>query len=492
MKRIINYRSVVVILSLALTISCSDFLDREPLGRYTSDTYPAGGLSEYVYGMYADLRSYGVHAFPFVGITSITSDDADKGSTPADAPSQKDLDDFTILPNNPLVTDFYRSHYSAISKCNLVIKVADSLESKVSEEEFILANAEARFIRAYLYFNLVRTFGGVPLVDKVLTNQGTFNIARSTKEDIYFFIEEDLMFAQEHLPLSWPDFTGRSTKGAAQGLLAKVYLYQQKWGQSLQMSQNVIALGQYDLDTPYESIFTEAGENSNESIFEIQNIRNASYNFGSQYGEVQGVRGSGAWNLGWGFNTPSQRLVDAYETGDPRREATILFKGEITPYGEIVPNNLPNDRYNQKVYTNPTFRAEANAQNSTWVNIRLLRYADIVLMAAEAANEIDQSSVALENLEMIRARARGLNASVLPEITTSDKELLRNYIRHERRIELAMEHERFFDLVRWGIAADVLHAAGKANFSEGTHELMPIPQEEIDLSAGILSQNPGY
>jgi hypothetical protein len=248
----------------------------------------------------------------------------------------------------------------------------------------------------------------------------------------------------------------------------------------------------HDLTTPYSDIFTEDGENSTESLFEIQNHRDETNNFGSDYARVQGVRGAGPWDFGWGFNSPSTTLVDAYEPNDPRRDATILFVGETTPYGEVPPLNLPNPRYNQKVYTDPAYRTRANNLQADWVNIRILRYADVVLLAAEAANELGQTDLALEYLEMVRARARGGNAAILPEITERDQAALRDLIRHERRIELAMEHDRFFDLVRWGIAEEALHAAGKTNFVAGKHELMPIPQDEIDRSNGVLVQNPGY
>ena len=489
MKTLVNSKFAAIFLMLLLLSACDDFLDRKPLGQYTSDTYPAGGLTEYVYGMYSQLRAFNIHVFAFIGITSITSDDADKGSTPADGPAQKEFDDFTILANNGLVSGFYTGHYQGISRCNLVLEVTDSLQQSITPEEYTLSRAEARFIRAYLYFNLVRTFGGVP---KVEVTGSTANIPRASKEEIYAFIEEDLLFAQNNLPATWPDYPGRSSRGAAQGLLAKVYLYQQRWGDALQMCQNVIGSGQYDLNTPYNVIFTEEGENTSESLFEIQAVRNAEVNYNCEYAQVQGARGSGAWDLGWGFNTPSEQLLNAYEADDPRMEVTILFRGETTPYGEIPPLSLPNERYNQKVYTNPTFRQEANNRFGGWMNVRILRYADVVLMAAEAANELDQTDEALEKLEWIRARARGTNNAILPEITETDQALLRDLIRHERRIELAMEHERFFDLVRWGIAEDVLHAAGKTNFVTGKHELMPIPQAEIDISGGVLIQNPGY
>lgn len=493
MKRYFK-RVAFVLAGIFGLVACEDFLEREPLGRYTTDSYPSGGLTQYVYGMYSELRTWGVHAFPFVGIVSITSDDADKGSTPADAPDQIQFDNFTVTPTNGLVRDFYTGHYTAINKANVVLNEADSLlaAGAVTQLDFDQSTAEARFVRAYLYFNLVRTYGDVPKVDALVTDAGDFNIPRAPKAEIYALIESDLQYAATHLPVSWPAaFIGRPMQTSAQGMLAKVYAYQQKWAQSLAAAQSVITSGQHDLSTPYNKIFTEEGENTKESLFEIQNIRNASYNFGGDYARVQGARGSGQWDFGWGFNSPSMTLVNAYEANDPRKEATILFVGETTPYGETIPT-LPNDRYNQKVYTNPTYRTAANSLQGDWVNIRILRYADVVLLAAEAANELGQTALALEYLEMVRARARGGNAAILPQVTDTNQASLRDKIRHERRIELAMEHERFFDLVRWGIAAQTLQAAGKTNFVAGKHELMPIPQDEIDRSNGVLTQNPGY
>jgi SusD family. len=157
---------------------------------------------------------------------------------------------------------------------------------------------------------------------------------------------------------------------------------------------------------------------------------------------------------------------------------------------------LPNPRYNNKVYTNPALRASIGHRFGYWMNLRVLRYADVLLMFAEAANEVggtDNIIAALAALNSVRARARvGAPAGTLPDITTTDQDELREAIRHERRIELAMEHDRFFDLVRWGIAQDVLNAVGKTNFSNARDVLLPIPQTQIDLSAGVLTQNPGY
>jgi hypothetical protein len=278
-------------------------------------------------------------------------------------------------------------------------------------------------------------------------------------------------------------------------LQAKTFLYRQNWGAAYGAASAVIG-GPYNLNTPYERIFREEGENSSESLFEIQAVYTQTLtNLGVQYATVQGVRGAGAWDLGWGWNTPSASLANAFEPGDPRKDATLLYSGQVnSPYNETVPPataNIPRLYWNKKVYTNPSVRASTNSRFGQWMNVRILRYADVLLMAAEAANEVGNTEEALRYLEMVRARARGNNASVLPKITTTDQAELRKAIRHERRVELGMENERFFDLVRWGIAQEVLHAAGKTNY-QPRHQYLPIPQPEIDRSGGVLVQNPNY
>jgi hypothetical protein len=296
--------------------------------------------------------------------------------------------------------------------------------------------------------------------------------------------------------------------GAANGMLAKVYLTQQKWAQAMAAANSVITSGQYDFATPpagsgissYDFVFREIGENSRESVFEVQATGNAAIPTanGVQYAQIQGVRGSNAWDLGWGWNTPSPDLANnAYETGDPRRARTILFTSTattpgLTIYGDVTPTGLPNPMYNQKVHTNPAIRASVANRFGYWFNVRILRYADVVLMYAEAANEMGNAAEALAKLEMVRARARAGNNNILPPVTTTNQAQLREAIRRERRVELAMEHDRFFDLVRWGIAQTRLHAVGKTNFNNNRDVLLPIPQTQIDLSRGVLTQNPGY
>lgn len=515
MKRELETKSTysfswIMLIALFALSGCSKFLETQRQGEYNEETYPfpggSGPYDQYIFGAYNDLRAYGVHVFAYLHATSIRSDDADKGSTPADGGANaQQMDNFPVLPNNGFCNELWVSTIDLVNKANNVLYQIDSNRTIVASEQIkIQTAAEARFLRAYGYFNLVRMFGNVPLFDSLFTNPALQNnIPQSTPAQLYAFIEEDLNFAAANLPLTWdPRFVGRITKGAAMGMLAKVYLYQQKWAQAQSMALNVMNSGVYNLSTPYNVIFSEAGENSSESVFEVQATATASIQTGQgvQYASVQGVRGSGEWNYGWGFNVPSQRLANAYEAGDPRRARTILFSSTattpgVTINGATTPVGLPNPMYNHKVHPTTSFVNSINSRGAWWMNIRILRYADVVLMYAEASIELggEANLTAARNaINSIRARARGTNMSVLPNITADTQEALRTALRHERRIELAMEHERFFDIVRWGIAGEVMQEAGKTAFNFDRDKWLPIPQAQIDLSGGVLKQNPLY
>lgn len=483
------------------------FLDRAPQGQYTADDYPypggSGPYDTYLFGAYSDLRDFNVHSQAFIAATGFRSDDADKGSTPNDGGANAiSMDNFPVSPDNGYTNNLWNGYYSLINKANIAIdQIKNNADIVASNEIKIQSEAEARFLRAYGYFMMVRLFGRVPLVDAVFSNSvAQSNIPQSTPAEIYAFIEQDLQFAAANLPLTWDaKFVGRATSGAANGMLAKVYLTQQKWGPAMQAAGAVINSGVYQLHPSYDMLFREEGENSRESVFEVQATASPAIPSanGVQYAQIQGVRGSGAWDLGWGWNTPSEQLAAAYEPGDPRRARTILFTSTattpgVTIYGETTPLGLPNPRYNNKVYTNPAIRASVGNRFGYWFNLRVLRYADVLLMYAEAANELNNQTEALDKLEMVRARARGTSTTILPRVTTTNQGELREAIRRERRVELGMEHDRFFDIVRWGIAQDVLQAAGKTNYNNNRDRWLPIPQVQIDLSQGKLTQNPGY
>lgn len=499
------YGSVLLLALVSIFAGCKkDFLDRQAQGSYNQDNYPypggSGPYDQFINGAYSTLRSYNVTVFPFVATTSIRSDDADKGSTAADSPDSKQLDEFTLTPSNELVNALWLGHFDLVGKANYILdRVKNDPNPNTPEELKIDAQAQARFFRAYAYFILVRSFGRVPIIDSVTTGSASAsNVPQSTPAQVYTFIESDLQFAAANLkPEYSAAFVGRINSGIANALLAKVYLQQKKYGMAMTTANLVMTSGKYDLSVPYAKVFDEEGENSKESVFEVQATATSAVptDFGSQYSQIQGVRGSGIWNLGWGFNVPSAALDAAYEPNDPRKARTILYSGGKSLWGEDVPAGLPNPRYNNKVSTPRAKQDLIGSRSAWWMNVRLIRYADVVLMYAEAANEVggtDNIAKALAAVNSIRERARiGAPAGTLPDIVTTDQGIVRDAIRQERRVELGMEHERFFDLVRWGTAATVMQAQGKT-FVVGKHELLPIPLKQIDLSKNVLTQNFGY
>lgn len=511
---------LTVVVGLFTTTGCKKFLDTERQGAYDPENYPypsgSGAYDQFIFGAYNELRAFNLHSQSFICATSIRSDDADKGSTASDGGANAiDMDNFPVLPSNGFTNTLWIGCYGLVTKCNTTIKEVNT-NTTITAPDLVKTQtiAEARFLRGYAYFMLVRYFGRVPLIDTLFSNPAAQNnVPQSSATQLYTFIEADLQFAAANLPASWDarTFPGRITSGAANGLLAKVYLTQQKWTSAMATASLVMSSGKYDLSTTYDAIFREDGENSKESVFEVQATASAAVpvNNGVQYAQIQGIRGAGIWDLGWGWNTPSTYLEAAYEPNDPRKNRTILYVSTASPavtnqsiYGENFPvyssptGSPPNPRYNYKVYTNPALRGSYANRFGYWMNIRILRYADVVLMYAEAANEvggaanIDAARVALNS---VRARARiGAPAGTLPDVVTTDQATLRDAIRRERRVELAMEHDRFFDLVRWGIAGTVLNASGKPNFNNNRDVLLPIPQTQIDLSQGVLTKNPGY
>ncbi|MEZ4983687.1 MAG: RagB/SusD family nutrient uptake outer membrane protein [Saprospiraceae bacterium] len=484
-------KSLIFIATLALAtfFGCQEVLEREPKVDFTLENFFK--TEEHAIlatnAVYSQLRNWEVHVFSYIGMTDIISDDSDKGSFPADAFFLQELDEFTFTPSNIAPLSVWNGYYTGIFRANLAIANIPDIEMDEALRNRLVG--ENRFLRAYFYFNLVRWFGDVPLITEPFPEE--FIIPRSPTSEVYAQIIADLEAAAAVLPKRsayGAADVGRATSGAALGMLAKVYLTLGDFENAADYAEEVILSQEYDLYPSYAELFSRAGENSRESVFEIQATDFAEGGGGTQYNEVQGVRGTP--NLGWGFNRPSDDLVGAYEPGDPRREATILYVGEVLPDGSAIVEDNPaviGERYNQKAWVPEPLGGNGNGPG----NIRVLRFADILLIAAEALNETDQTGQALVYLNRVRARARGNSTTLLPNVTTTDPALLRERIWRERRVELAMEQHRWFDLVRQGRAASVMQALGK-NFVVNQHELFPIPQQEIDLSAGALSQNQGW
>jgi len=496
MKRINNIYlkfSVLIITLVMVASGCKkDWLDRKPLGQYTEEDLDPGSLEGLVFAIYGGgMRHEGISGLPYIAVHNIRSDDAEKGSLPGDGVDAENIfDKFQYVKDFWLINSYWTGQYNLINLSNNVISAADSIDNQTAAT--LINVGEAKFFRAFAYFNLVRSFGEVPKIDFKITDPSQAIIPKSPIVEIYQLIDADLEQAVAALPPTWESqFIGRITKGAALALQAKTFLARNMWSRALASSQMVITSEVYDLSTPYNLIFRESHENSKESVFEIQAFYSQNNrDVGITYASRQGVRGTGDWNLGWGWNVPNQKLADAFEEGDPRKDETLLYTGQInSPYGEFVPTGLPRPYWSKKVYTNPDIRKSTGSLGGDWFNMRVIRYADVVLMAAEAANELGGTAnieIALEYLELIRARARGSNPSVLPEVTTTNQATLRSAIRHERQVELGMENERFFDLVRWGIAEENLPGYASRN------RFLPIPQQEIDKSGGVLIQNPDY
>ena len=506
MKKNIKLLFTMLALSYVIVMlaGCNKFLDRKPLTA-TLDDLNQGGLEGQIYGLYSNLRgSAGFTTIPWLAMHDFRSDDSEKGSDPSDgAEWVAPFDKFQYVKDLWASNQYWDDHYSLINLANTAIQTADSL--KLSDASSLVNIAEAKFFRAFAYFDLVRTYGEVPKIDFRVYNASQANIKKSTTADIYALIDADLTYAAAHLPKVWGNqYPGRLTAGAAQTLQAKAYLFRGNWASAKTLAEQVMSSGVYSLYSSYYGIFKDAGENCSESIFEIQAYvsPNGTISNGCGFATTQGVRASTAsgWNLGWGWNTPTDNLVAAYEAGDVRKGSTILFSGQSDDpstggYGRILPNStfdvpagpLPRKYWNKKIYADPAYRASTGkSDNPEWINKRIFRYADVVLTAAEAANELSATgadSVKIKELvNSIRTRAG------LPSINYVNQATMRAAIMQERRVEFGVEGERFFDLVRWGKAVDVLGPLGYVEKCK----YYPIPQPAIDKSGGKLIQNPDW
>ncbi len=530
MKKFITYIGVFTLAVTLLTAAsgCKKFLDRKPLTA-TLDDLSTGALEGQVLGMYNILRTYaGFSTLPWIDFHSIRDDDAQKGSDRNDGKEVvAEFDTYNYSKDDWAPNTYWNDHYAMINAANDALYVADSLQ--VTDVASLRNVGEACFFRAYAYFELVKTYGDVPLINFKIKNPTDGLIDKSPSTRIYAFIDSNLQAAANYLPLTWEiegknAYPGRLTKGAANALWAQSHLYRSEWGEVVGLCNAVIASDQYELLPNFSDIFKDglngAGKNSRESIFEMnanvgQNGQsNGAVNNGSAWGTCQQPRKNGApvqWNLGWGWNVPSEKLEKEWDESDPRKIRTILYSGEfdggeaLGGHGATLPAYTDPDGaggfaqpfWNKKVYTgnDPAMRDYTGFINNNggadWINHRIIRYADVILMLAEASNEMGDGATAAANLELIRNRASGnLGASrtILPYIPFVSQQQMRTAIKMERRWEFAMEGYRFYDLVRWGDALQELGPLGYTNRCR----FYPIPQQAINLSGGKLTQNPEW
>ena len=413
------------------------------------------------------------------------------GESPIDVPGIQEIDDMRHTPVNQQLRDIWNWMYAGVNRANFILEFQDKTD--FDGKEAVLA--QARFLRAYYYFELVKWFGDVPFaVDRRIQFGDQFSIPRTPKAEIYAQMELDLIYAADNLPSVQAD-EGRITKGAAQALLGKVYLYQEKFQEAANVLETVINSGTYQLISDYSTMFENDNENNSESVFEVQYTDKEGAGFGClqcSEGNVavgfNGIRNySGpVFESGFSFNVPVQEAVDAFEDGDTRLETAIL---DIDSWAQQTGATFSTGHehtgyYNRKYIARQGDSNIGDANLTNPNNYRSIRFADVLLMAAEALSRggIDDAQ-ALEYLNRVRRRAFGSSDADLDAMGSA----LTTAIYNERRVELVGEGHRFFDLVRTGRAANEIDG-----FQQGKHELFPIPSIEIELAGNQWEQNPGY
>ena len=536
--------SALALATLSLS-SCNDWLTEETPGTTkVSEFFTSLSTAEAVVNAaYVPMTwEFGTTYYPEWYFGDIVSDDALKGGQDInDGADLRELENFKANSDNEILLGYYRAQWQGIQRANLAIDEipttrieteGDEAEKQAKYRDRYLG--EAYFLRGYYYFRLARMFGGMPLIDYVIKSSNQWAQTRSTMDETLNFAIKDFKRAEN---LLWKkdkysdEELGRATKGAAQAMLLKANLYradylrnagneteaQKYFAEAAKWGKDVIKSSQYSLWPNYLDNFRLANENGRESVFEIQYTEEATSDYGGE-GYTRGTmttilqrsRSSAFGEAGWGYNRPTQNLYNEYEAGDARRDETILVPTDEqieTPAQEIYCGDrmlnrkyaMYNDGANGGIYK------LAHATRSPKNNIQI-RYADVLLMYAEACCESGDLPSAKTALKEVRDRA-GLSpfpyTAVIQGQTVTfndNQEDLRKAIRHERRVELAMEGHRWFDLTRWGIAKETMdtYMAGETEeakelygtFQKGKHELFPIPSKEIDLSG--IEQNPNW
>ena len=481
----------MIIISLSAFASCSDDFVNVDSNDINSEDYfnSEEDYQNALIGAYDLLQATYIN----VMLGEIASDNTLAGGESAtDVIGIQEIDDMIHTPVNSNLRDLWGWMYGGINRTNFILEFQDKTDFSGKEQVI----AQARFLRAYYYFELVKWFGDVPLaVDKQILFGEESSYVRSPASEVYAQIELDLMYAADNLPLVQTE-TGRVTKGAAQALLGKAYLYQEKFSEAAQALETVIQFGTYSLVTDYNTIFEAEGENSTESVFEVQytDLEGAGFgclqcsegNIAVGFSGVRNYEGPD-FTSGFSFNVPVQEAYEAFDNDDPRRDIAILnIDAWATATGATFGTGFEHTGYFNRKYIPRTRSDQASADlNLTNPNnYRSIRYADVLLMAAEANNRggIDEAK-AQGYLNDVRRRAFGDD---LHDITATGASLT-NAIYLERRLELIGEGHRFFDLVRTGKAAQEI-----SGFQAGKHELFPIPAIEIQLAGNVWAQNPGY
>lgn len=484
----LKYNLIAIALLGVSFSSCSDFLEQNPQTDLSENDFykTADDIASAVNGAYSSLQEGDIYGNWYI-FGEIPSDNT-RNQLSGSVTTQDEFDKFYIDTQNATIANFWKAAYKVINRTNTVLGRIDGIPLDAS-----LANRyklECKFIRALMYFNLVRVYGDVPLVLKEINIAESYDILREPQANVYNQIIADLKEAQA-LPVSYPAAEdGRATQGAAKALLGKVYMTLRNYTEAETILGEVVNSGRYSLleNTPgslnidgYGSVFSPINHNSREGIFEIQFLKGG-YDEGSNYANNFAPENSGtnvvAVGGTGGNNVPEMDIYNAYEEGDLRRD----FSMSLGYYDNRKNNEWVESRYVCKFMDVPYQNNDASN------NYPVIRYADVLLMYAEALNQNGKTAEACRYLNMTRRRGFGYQTTETSpvDLQTTDKTQFERMVEQERRVELAFENHRWFDLIRTGRAVEVMRSKG-FTLNE-TNLTCPIPQKQIDVNPK-LTQN---
>ena len=506
MKRLIIFS---ILVSIVYT-GCENFLDEQPQGTYPSSAF----YKTEEHAKLAIIACYEPASFANSDnrlwvFGDVASDDAVKGGFPGDQADIELIDNFQIFPDNGNIETTWSIYYEGVSRCNQVIKFVPDIDMDKALRNKIVG--EAYFLRGYYYFYLTTIFGDIPFIDRPL-NPDEMDVVNTPQTEMYDNIADDFKNAIDYLELAIQQDAsvysssekGRATPGAATAYLAKTYLFNKKYSDAATTAAKVKDYG-FDLMPVYQHNFNVNYENNIESVFEIQHLAGQSPVTGNRLNQWLAPREDN----GFGFNEPTQDFVDEFEVTsggivDPRLDYTVgRFEGywfDIVTYD----TNWSSTNYNQKKYLQPISEIPKSSKGDGDLNFTTIRFAEVLLIEAEALCELNRCSEALIPLNKVRKRAREsylydeniagfgiIPTDLLPDIVVTEQVAVRLAIRHERRVELGFESIRYFDIIRYGEQYANQVFTDKENFNYNTHKFFPIPQSEIDTNTEI-EQNDGY
>ncbi len=507
MKKYIKIITLGVLISVGYTSCSDDFTEVDPIGLINEDDFLTtdAEAESVVYGIY-DLMAWNYNrpwnsAF-FIKV--LPGDIANAGSTIGDQPAFQQIDDFTHVADNPAIAGVWEGYYKTIGLANVLIEKLE-ISNLDTKDKFI---AEAKFLRAFSYLELVTMFGDVPLRISTPLSIDDFALARSPKSEVYKQIEDDLTVAISGLPLrSAVAQPFRISKEAAQAFLGKTYLFQKKYDLASIEFGKVILSKAFDLEPNFKDIWSSSTEHGIESLLELSFVSTEKYDWGNFpwggrpesniHAQLMGPRGDGVFDVaaigitnGWGFNIPTSKIGNAFIAASDvvRKKATLISEADlIAAGGNVTPPASGIHDYEGfvrlKYATNAADTDGPINELNYGINWRLLRYADVLLMAAEAYHKNNEDGKAQIELNKVRLRAG------LADVTATGDALFTAIVK-ERQLELAFEGQRFWDLVRWGLAESELSSLGYTS----KNQVFPIPSNEISRNNLINQedQNTGY